>query len=252
VTVTVLPDILLLAIVLVAWGAQVVLPWRCRPAAADGPRAGGPLVLLGPLALAGVVAAYYLVDRNPDAAIAAHLVPLLATRIGALLAVLVPAQLAAALVATVAGRRLDPLACRILVGLGLATCIALGAAQELLRAGGGPTSSELFMLFLVACRLALSLAAGELVAPGRPRGAVAAGLTLPLYPWLLPLALRREILHQGLAISFGAAALLLLAARWLPQPLRRPALAGGVLLAAIALTQTAQIAQALTPLALPQ
>src|ERR1700686_4429093 len=95
-------DAILLFVLLVAWGAQATVPWRL---AASGARrlwrAAG-----FPLALAGLIAAYVLAGRNPDAAIAAGLVPLMASTPGRVLAVLVPALLVAALLGGLGGDRL--------------------------------------------------------------------------------------------------------------------------------------------------
>jgi hypothetical protein len=272
-------DAVLLFVVLVAWGAQAMVPWRlaaaaqtsaaqphhapdqdAAAAAAPAParaRAEGAGVeavtrrlwrLAGfPLAIAGLVAALVLADRNPDAAVAAHLVPLLASPPGRLLAVLVPALLASSLIAGLAGGRLDGAGQRIAAALALAACAAESRAGELLRAGEGPSSPAAGLVLLVACRLALTLAAGELLAPGRPRWAAPGGLALLAYLALLPGELRGVLWSQGLPLTCGAAALLLVAARWLPGALRRLALAAGLLLAAIVLAQAGHVSQALAP-----
>ncbi|HEV3456583.1 MAG TPA: hypothetical protein VHG32_08485, partial [Thermoanaerobaculia bacterium] len=100
---------------------------------------------------------------------------------------------------------------------------------------------------LVGCRLVLTLAAGELLAPGRPRWAAAGGVALLAYLPLLPPELRAVLWSQGLQLTCLAAALLLLLARWLPRALRPPALAAGLLLAAVVLTQAGHVSQALAP-----
>jgi hypothetical protein len=239
-------DPLLLLLVLVGWGAQAIVPWRRDAMGARFLR--GWRVAAVPLAVAAVVAAYALADRNPDATIAAHLVPLRASLAGELLVLLAGAQLLAALLTSLGSERLDRTSWQIAAALGLATCAAAAWAGEELRLGGGPLSSGFFMALLVACRLALTLAAGELLTPGRSRWAAPCGLGVAAYTFLLPHDLRVELLHQGLLLTFGAAAVLLLVARWLPPALRRPALGTGLLLAAIALTQAAHISQDLMPL----
>jgi hypothetical protein len=274
-------DAVLLFVLLVAWGAQATVPWRLAASAqtsAASPRhlpdpdaaaatapAPAPARTLAegagvqavarrlwqlagfPLAVAGLVAALVLANRNPDAAVAAHLVPLLASPPGRLLAVLAPALLASSLIAGLAGGRLDGAGRRIAAAVALAACAAASWAGELLRTGDGPPSSAAGLLLLVACRLALTLAAGELLAPGRPRWAAPGGLALLAYLALLPGELRGVLWNQGLPLTCGAAALLLVAARWLPGALRRLALAAGLLLAAIVLAQAGYASQALAP-----
>jgi hypothetical protein len=270
-------DALLLFVLLVTWGAQVTVPRRLAAsaraassrhapdqdtapaaspaparapaeAAAVQPAAGRLWRLTGsPLAIAGLVAGLVLADRNPDAAIAAHLVPLLASTPGRLLAVLAPALLAGSLIASLAGGRLEDAGQRIAAALALAACAAASWAGELLRAGDGPSSPPAGLVLLVVCRLALTLAAGELLAPGRARWAAPGAVALLAYLALLPSELRGVLSSQGLPLTCGAAALLLMAARWLPGALRRLALAPGLLLAAIVLAQAGHVSQALAP-----
>jgi hypothetical protein len=268
---TMLVDALLLFVLFVAWGAQATVPWRLSGAAsaaadagtgeAAGGRAAGAGAAAGaaasrrlwraaalPLALAGLLAAYELADRNPDAAIATGLVPLMASVPGRLLAVLVPALLLGALVGGLGGDRLGVAGERLAAALGLAACAAAAWAGELLRAGEGPESSEPRFLLLIGCRLALMLAAGELpLIDGRPRWAAAGGVALLLYLTLLPAPLRAVLWNQGLQLTCGAGVLLLLAVRWLPRALRLPAFAIGLLLAGIVLGQAGRVSQALAP-----
>jgi hypothetical protein len=164
-----------------------------------------------------------------------------------LLAVLVPAMIAAAVIASLAGDRLAGTGERLAGALGLASCAAAAWAGELLRAGEGPASSPPRLLLLACCRLALMLAGGELLVPGRPRWAVAGGVAMLAYLPLLPPELRGILWSQGLPLTAGAAALLLLAARWLPRVLRPLALAAALLLAAVTLARAGQISQALAP-----
>ncbi|HEY6322485.1 MAG TPA: hypothetical protein VJA16_13095, partial [Thermoanaerobaculia bacterium] len=241
---TMLVDALLLFVLFVAWGAQATVPWRLSGAATSR-RLWRAAAL--PLALAGLLAAYELADRNPDAAVATSLVPLLASIPGRLLAVLVPALLAGALLGGLGGDRLGVAGERLTAALGLAACTAAAWAGELLRAGEGPEISEPRFLLLIGCRLALMLAAGELPLLARPRWAAAGGIALLLYLPLLPAPLRAVLWHQGLWLTCGAAGLLLLTVRWLPRALRLPAFAAGVLLAAIVLSQAGHVSQALAP-----
>jgi hypothetical protein len=269
-------DALLLLLFLVAWGAQVTVPLRLAAAApattlegdGDAERTAAPTAsrrrLLWslasfPLALAGVVAGLALADRNPDAAIAARLTPLLASTPGRLLAVLAPALVAGAIIAGVAGvariaalagragGRLDGTGYRLAAALGLAACAAAAWAGELLRAGEGPPCSPARLALLAGCRLALALAGGELLTPGRPRWAMAGGAALLAYLPLLPPEVRHVLWSQRYQLTCGAAALLLLPARWLPRALRPLALAAGLLLGAVALAQAGRASQALAP-----
>jgi hypothetical protein len=251
---TMLVDALLLFVLLAAWGAQATVPWRlagspaAAPAAGDGGNRRRRLWRFAafPLALAGMVAAYALADRNPDAAVAVALVPLRASYPGAALEVLVPALLAAALLGGVAGDRLGAAGERLAAAVGLAAGAAAAWAGELLRTGEGPACPVLQFVLLVGCRLLLMLAGGELLlAPARPRWAAAGGVALLAYLPLLPAELRGVLWSQGLQLTCLAAALLLLSARWLPRVLRPPALAAGLLLAAVVLTQAGHVSQAL-------
>ena len=248
-----LVDALLLGVLLVGWGAQATVPWRLGGdlrAVATAPAPGLRLWRFAalPLALAGLVAALALAGRNPDATIAAHLVPLLSSTSGRMLALLATALLGSALIAGLAGERLDATGLRLAAAIGLAACAAMAWAGELVRAGEGPSSSSLLPFVLLAgCRLALTLAAGELLSPGRPRLAVAGGLALAAYLPLLPRELRGPLWGEGLGLTCAAGALLLLAARWLPRRLRRLSLAMGVLLAAILLAQAGRVSQRLAP-----
>jgi hypothetical protein len=85
----------------------------------------------------------------------------------------------------------------------------------------------------------------------RPVVAPAAGLALPLSLLLLPEALRHRLLGGGAWITLAAAAVLFLAARWLPARLRLPALAAAVLLAGLFWGQVAELSQELAGLPLP-
>jgi hypothetical protein len=263
-------DALLLGSFLAAWGAQATVPLRLaaavrgRDAEGRGASRGWLVASLAsfPLALGGVVAALTLAGRNPDAAIAARLVPLLASTPGRLLAVLAPAVVVgSAVLAVVAAGGLardsasggpargvlEGAGLRLAAALGLAACAAAAWAGELLRAGEGPAGSPARLALLVACRLALTLAAGELLTPGRPGWTLGGGLALLAYLPLLPPEPRGVLWSQGLGLTCGAAALLLFLTRWLPRALRRPALAAGLLLGALVLAQAARVSQALAP-----
>jgi hypothetical protein len=245
-----MPDGLIMAWVLFAWGAQAAVPWRL-PGAGSGARRFWAAASL-PLLVTGVVAALWYVQSHPDAAIAPGLYPLKASKPGRLLLVLLPALLLASLVAAVGWKKLEDAGWRIAAGFGLAFLAAASWAGELVRVGEGPESGPLPLALLVLCRLLLGLAAGEIAAPGRPLFAVAAGLAFPLYWLLLPAALADALSKSGALITLGASALVLLAARWLPERLRRPALAAAILLAGLVLAQATTLSQTLaSPTMLP-
>jgi hypothetical protein len=233
-------DGLLLAIFLLAWGAQAVTPWRLagRPAEDVEARRRWAWAVL-PLFATGVLAALLWVSSHPDATVAAGLVPLATSRVGRPMAILVAALLAADLVAVMGWRRLEDAGWRILGGFGLAALAAVCLAAELLRAGEGPASPLLVAALAAACRLLVALGAGEAVAPGRPLLALAAAPALVAWFYVIPADLADLLLRSGAAFTTGAAALLFFAARWLPASLRRPGLVAAALLAGLLFAQAA-------------
>jgi hypothetical protein len=249
-------DGLILALFLISWGAQAVVPWRlarrreprrlCREPRrlCHEPRRLWAWAAL-PLAAAGALAALLWVRAYPDAALAAGLVPLAASMTGRALAVLTLALAAADLVAVFGWKRLEDAGWRILAGFGLAALGAACLAAEMLRAGEGPASPLPVLALAAACRLLVGLAAGEVLAPGRPRLAVAAAPALAAYFFVIPAELVDGLLRGGGALTAGAAALLFLAVRWLPVSLRRPGLAAAALLAGLFFAQAAATSQSL-------
>lgn len=242
-------DGLITAWVLFAWGAQAAVPWRLAGAEPRDRRLWAFAAL--PLLFAGILAANWYVVSHPDAAIAGDLFPLRSSRPGRALLVLLPALALAGLVAAAGWRRMEAAGWRIAAAFGLAFLAAASWASELVRTGEGPASAPPAFALLVACRLTLALAAGEIAAPGRPLLAVAGGLALPLYWLLLPVELAELLSAKGQLFTPGAAAVLLLASRWVPPRLRRPALAGGVLLAGVFLARAADLSQSLGSSTLP-
>jgi hypothetical protein len=232
-------DGLLLGWVLLAWGAQAVLPWRLAGLAAERRRLGA-LALL-PLLLTGALAAFFYAVRHPDAAVVQGLFPLGASRTGRTLAVLFPALAVSDLLLFLGWRRLDGAGWRIAAGFGLVFLLATAWAAELLRVGEGLESALVPLVALALLRALLALGAAEALAPGRPVLAVAAGPGLLLYGLLLPAQLAQDLGAHGQWLTLAAAALLLLGARWLPAPLRRPALLGAALLAGFYLGQAARL-----------
>jgi hypothetical protein len=237
------PAGLLFGWLLLAWGAQAVAPWRLAAAAAERRRAWA-LALL-PLLVTGALAAFALVQLEPDAALAQGLYPFGASGLGRGLAVLFSALVLADSLLATGGRRLETAGWRIVSGFGLAFLLAATWTAELLRTGEGPASAPAAFLALVLLRVLLALGAAEAFAPGRPLLAAVAGLALPLYGLLLPAPLAHALGSHGQWLTLAAASLLLLAARWLPPALRRPALIGGALLAGLYLGQATRLSQGL-------
>ena len=257
-----------IALVLALWGAQAAVPWRLRGVGSEGgegseggdrddahdgdhePRRRWAYAAL-PLLLTAILATLLYLRARPDAAVAAGLSPLLANVPGRILAILTAALLASDLLLALTRGRLERQGWAIAAALGLASLAATSLSAELLRVGEGPASPAHVLLLAAACRLLVGLAAGEVLAPGRPLLALAAGLALPLYPLLLPAELRRLLAAGGGWLPLAASAVLFLAARFLPPSLRRAGLAGGVLLAGLFFGLTAELSQTLAGRPLP-
>jgi len=242
---------LLLALVSFAWGAHAVLPWRLRRGDREGVGRGGWARAALPVLLAGALGALLYARARPDAALASGVLPLTANHPGRLLLLLAAAVLAVDLVLTFGWRRLEDAGWKIAAVFGLLLAAAAAFAAELMRVGEGPGGPLLLLAGAAACRLGVLLAAGELTAPGRSWLPPLAGLALPLYLYFLPEELRHPFLAGGHWLTLGAAALLLLASRWLPTRLRRPGLAAAVVLASLAFAQAAEISQSLSAQPLP-
>jgi len=236
-------DGLLLAAALFAWGTQATVPLKLPAAAPTARRLWAYAAL--PLLVGGALAAATYVRLHPEAAVAQGLFPFLAARPGRVLAILLAALFLADLVTAFGWRRLEDAGWRIAAGFGLGSLAAASWVGELLRVGEGPPSPAPALAAAVACRLLLALAAGEIAAPGRPLLALGAGLALPVYWFLLPEVLAASLAEGRQQLALGAAAILLLAARWLPAALRRPALAAGILLASLFLARAATLSQSI-------
>ncbi|MEO6195676.1 MAG: hypothetical protein ABIS20_21860 [Thermoanaerobaculia bacterium] len=234
---------LLLAWLLLSWGAQAAVPWRL--AAVDPERRRPWVPALLPLLVTGALAAVALVQLQPDAALAQGLYPLGASGLGRGLAVLLPALALADILIAIGWRRMEAAGWKIAAGFGLAFLLAATWAAELMRTGEGPASAPLAFIALVLLRMLLALGTAEALTPGRPLLAAAAGLALPLYALLLPAPLAHALGAHGQWLTLAAASLLLLGARWLPPTLRRPALLGGTLLAGLYLGQATHLSQGL-------
>ena len=236
-------DGLLLAWLLLAWGAQAVLPWRLArlDTGLNTERRGSGALALLPLLLTGALAAFFYVLRHPDAAIVQSLYPLGAARTGRVLTVLFFALMVADLFLVATWRRLEAAGWRIAAGLGLVFLLAASWAAELTRVGEGPESALFPFLALVILRALAALGVAEALAPGPPLLAAAAGPGLVLYGCLLPAQVVHALGARGQWLTLATAALLLLGARWFPASLRRPALLGATLLAGLYLGQAARV-----------
>jgi hypothetical protein len=236
-------DGLLLGWLLLAWGAQAVLPWRL--AGLDAERRRNGALALPPLFLTGALAAFFYVLRHPDPAVVQRLFPLASSRSGRALMVLFFALMVSDLLLFFTWRRLETAGWRIAAGFGLLFLLAATWAAELMRVGEGPESDVLPFLALVALRTLAALGAAEALAPGRPLLAAMTGPGLLLYGFLLPAQLAHALGARGQWVTLAAAALLLLGVRWLPANLRRPALLGATLLAGLYFGQAARLSSEL-------
>ncbi len=237
---------LILAVIastLLVWGAHGIVP----PALADGTDANRRLWRLAalPAALGALLLALFGLAALPDLALAAGLVPLLPTnwtaRAGAALIVLALLGDAALLVR--APR--TPLDWRAAAFFGVGGAVGAAVLGELLRIGTEPTLWPAFVAGAL-CRLALALAAGEAFVARRPRFGLPAALALAVYPFVLPANTGASLLRSSDALTTLAAATLFAAARWLPARLRRPAIVGAALLAALVLTRAQLLSAAFT------
>ena len=237
-------DALLLAWMLVAWGAAAVVPWRLAGVVPER-RRGWAFSLL-PLLASGALAAYGHLQIHPDAAVVQGIYPFGGSGIARIVAVLFVALALACGFAAATWRDLETTGWRIVAGFGLAFLLAATWAGELIRTGEGPSNGALAFVALILLRTLVALGAAEAAAPGRPFLAAGAGLALPLYTLLLPSPLTQALGAQGRWPPLAAAAILFLAARWLPARLRRPALLGAALLAGLWLAQAAHLSEQLS------
>lgn len=249
---------LALAFQLLVLGLHVVVPWHlAKPD--DDPSGSLPgdlsrgvgdskriwALVATPLLLAAALAALFTVGARIDAALTWGLswppatIPALAVGFSAVAVALCDLLLLAG------HRRLEPAGWRIAAGLALLLLAAASVAGELLRLGRGPAAGLAGLLVAALSRLPLALAAGEAAAGPVRWLTPLAGVALPfsLLGFSTPV---RATLGADLA-TLAAATFLLLAARFVPLSLRRPAALAGVLLAALFLDRTADLSAAIEP-----
>lgn len=223
---------------LLVWGAHALLPWRLARSGEAARRLWARLALpaLG-LALGATGVA---LRADPDPAVAWGLTGFLGGSPAARVLTVVAAAVALAdLVLFFAGERLDPRGWQLLGLFGAAGLAAATFGSEMLRMGWGPVPRPAALWTAAALRLPLALAAAELALGPPRRWAPAAGPALVAAFLLWPAELRRAL---GIdLLTLAAAAALLIAARFLPASLRRPAGGAGLLLAVLFLARSAAV-----------
>jgi hypothetical protein len=236
---------LALAFQLLVLGLHVLVPWRLGRADAtdDGKRLWALLAM--PLLLGAALAAIYTLDEQLDAALAWGLRWPPASLPALLLGLAAAAVALCDLVLFAGFRKLEPLGWRVAAGLAAPLLLAASLAGELLRVGRGPTAGLAGLALAALGRVPLALAAGEAAAGPVRLFSPITGVVLPLSLLGYSAALR-SALGSNL-LTLGAASLLLLAARFLPPSLRRPAALAGALLAALFLDRTSELSAALEP-----
>jgi hypothetical protein len=234
---------LVLALNLAVFGAHAVLPFRLATAEPERRRwwaFAAPAVLFGALVATGAEIA-----RRPDDAIAWGLTdPWTGSTPARLIAVVVAALVLGDLVVAVGWRRLEPAGWRLVGALGGLAVLAHALGSELLRIGWGPVPVASAVLVAAAVlRVPLALAAGELVA-GAPRlWTPLAGAALVAATRLWPAELRAALAADR--VTLGAAAVVLVAARFVPRRQRRAAGVAGLALAVLFLARAAEVSRIL-------
>jgi hypothetical protein len=233
-------------LIVFAAGAHAVVPWRLRRSTPEARRpwalAAAPLLALAALAF------LTLVGRSEDAVLASRLAPFAASRVILALGTTAAALCLADLLLIFAWRTLENRAWQLLALFGAGVVVTQAFALAAL-AGGDSKAPVTVIALRAAILAALALAASEAITSNAPRlapYASLAGLGLPLFAFALPKAVREPFVSTGGLAFLGAAAALLFATRFAPNPNRRRALAlSALLLAGFAWAKTVDIAGAL-------
>lgn len=227
---------------LVAFGLHALAPFRLVDADPQRRRlwALAAPVLLGTSA----VLTFFAVARRPDEALAWGLTdPLHGSLPARLLAVVLAAVVLTDVLVACGWRRLEPAGWRLAGSLGVVGALAHAFGSELLRIGWGPAAPLPWLAAATLLRLPLSLAAAEL-ALGPPRLWVPlAGPGLVAATRLWPASARGALGTDTLTLI--AAAVLLVAARFVPPALRRAAGVAGLVLAVLFLARAAEVSRIL-------
>lgn len=234
-----------LSIACTSWilGLHALAPWRLAHAGEAPRRLWGQAAL--PALLAAGIGALFGLNARVDSALAWGLTWPPASLPALSLAVAAGAVALLDLLLFFAWRGLDPLAWRLAALLGGLLVAAGSFAGQLLQVGRGPTPGLAALLLGTFARLALAGAAAEATL-AQPRWfAPLAGLALPLSAGVYSTALRDALGPE--LITLAAATALLLVARFVPAPLRRPAVAAALLLAALFLARAGERSNALEP-----
>ena len=219
---------------LLVWGAHGVVPLALGSASSEARRFWRLAAL--PAALTATLLTIVSLARQPDVALAVGFGPSLPTTWPARVVV---AFLLLGLLGDAALLLREPRTAsdwRAAAALGLTGAVGAAALGELTRIADQGTFWTTFFAG-VACRLVVGLAAGEAFVARRPRWGIPAALALATYPFLLPANGGAVFVRSSDMLTLLASAAILAAARFMPQRLRRPALIGAALLAALALTR---------------
>jgi len=224
------------------FGLHAVAPFRL--ATAPDPRRRWWAMTALPALLAAVVVTAILVTRRPDEAIAWGLAePLRGSVPSRWISLCVLALIVVDLLLATGWRRFEAGAWRLVGVFGVLGALAHTLGSEMLRNGSAPLPATLPLFAAAVLRVPLTLAAGEL-ALGPPR------LWTPIAGPALWLATR--LWTPDMWVGLGAirwtllaAALLLLVSRFVPSSLRRATGAAGLVLAALALAQSAEVGRIL-------
>jgi hypothetical protein len=235
-------ELAIAALNLGVYGAHVLQPFRL----AEGEeRARRRWALLAPALLAtSLLATLVAVGMRAEEAAAWGLtLPWTGSAAARAISVVVVALAMADIVLAVSWRRFDPAAWRALSALGALALAAHALGAELLRIGYGPWTGTAAILLSAALRTPLALAAAEVAAGAPRRWPLAAAPCLLLMALLWPDALRAAIARD--IATLAAAALLLAGARFVPERLRRPAAAAGLVLALLFLARAGELSRTL-------